>query len=127
MTKDSYYFSHDMNAQDDPKCIKLIDDLGMEGYGVFWALIEKLRSEKNYTLPLSDVESFAKRWKVSFEVVEKVIKDYKLFIIKGKVFFSKRLTDSMTLKSERARSSAQKRWGKDEEQPKVNGHKRMVL
>ena len=33
MKKDAYYFSHDSNAQDDPKCMLLIDQLGMEGYG----------------------------------------------------------------------------------------------
>ena len=42
MKKDAYYFSHDANSQDDPKCMLLIDQLGMEGYGIFWALIEAL-------------------------------------------------------------------------------------
>ena len=33
--KDAYYFSHDANAQDDPKCMLLIDQMGLEGYGIF--------------------------------------------------------------------------------------------
>ena len=61
MKKDAYYFSHDANAQDDPKCMVLIDQLGMEGYGIFWALIEKLRNESNYKLPLAIVGSLATR------------------------------------------------------------------
>jgi len=42
MAKDAYYFSHDSNSQDDPKCMILIDQLGMEGYGIFWACVEKM-------------------------------------------------------------------------------------
>ena len=34
------YFPHDSNAKDDPKCMVLIDQLGMEGYGIYWVLIE---------------------------------------------------------------------------------------
>ena len=40
MSKDAYYFTHDSNAKDDPKCALLIDQLGMEGYGIYWMLIE---------------------------------------------------------------------------------------
>ena len=72
--KDAYYFSHDSNAQDDPKCMILIDQLGMEGYGIFWALIERLRNEKDYTLPINLANAFAKRWQTSKEKVEAVIK-----------------------------------------------------
>ena len=65
--KDAYYFSHDANSQDDPKCMQLIDQLQMEGYGIFWALIEKLRSEKEYKLPLSVITSFSRRWQTTPE------------------------------------------------------------
>jgi len=40
MKKDAYYFSHDYNARKDPKCIALIKDFGMSGYGLYWCLIE---------------------------------------------------------------------------------------
>ena len=45
MSKDAYYFTHDSNAKDDPKCALLIDQLGMEGYGIYWML--KLNDEIN--------------------------------------------------------------------------------
>lgn len=111
MKKEAYYFSHDANAQDDPKCMILIDQLGMEGYGIFWALIEKLRSEKNYELPMTVVGSYAKRWGTSKEKVEAVIKSYGLFIVTDDLFFSERLKTSMIEKSEKARQSANYRWG----------------
>lgn len=108
--KDAYYFSHDANSQDDPKCMLLIDQLGMEGYGIFWALIEKLRNEKDYKLPLNIINSLARRWGTSKEKVESVIKNYSLFIVEKDLFFSIRLQRSMEEKSEKARLSASYRW-----------------
>src|SRR5690606_22988849 len=108
--KDAYYFSHDSNAQDDPKCMLLIDQMGMEGYGIFWALIERLRNEKDYQLPISLLNAFAKRWNTSREKIETVVKNYGLFYVENGVFFSERLKYSMNLKSERARISANCRW-----------------
>lgn len=109
--KDAYYFSHDSNAQDDPKCMMLIDQLGMEGYGIFWALIEKLRCEAEYKLPLIVCKSYAKRWGTSEQKILTTISDFGLFVIENNMFFSLRLKDSMLLKSEKARKSAYLRWG----------------
>lgn len=111
MKKEAYYFSHDGNAQDDPKCMMLIDQMGMEGYGIFWALIEKLRSEANYKLPISVLPSFAKRWGTSQEKVQTVVKNYGLFTVENDLFFSLRLIHSMNIKTERAKLSASYRWG----------------
>lgn len=110
MKKDAYYFSHDANSQDDPKCMLLIDQLGMEGYGIFWALIEKLRAEKGYILPLAVLPLFALRWKTSAEKIEVVVKKYELFKIRGIFFFSPRLKKSMEEKTRLARLSISKRW-----------------
>lgn len=110
MKKDAYYFSHDANAQDDPKLMLLIEQLGMEGIGIYWCLIEKLRSEKDYKLPLSVIKPFANRWRTSPEKVETVIKKYELFKIVSNNFFSVRLRKSMQEKTEKARLSASIRW-----------------
>lgn len=108
--KEAYYFSHDSNAQDDPKCMVLIDQMGMEGYGIFWALVERLRNEKDYKLPLCVCNAFAKRWGTSREKVETVIKNYGLFFVDEDFFYSKRLLDNMNDKSIKARESALIRW-----------------
>ena len=42
-SRDTFYFPHEYNAKDDPKCERLIWEMGMEGYGIFWALLEVLR------------------------------------------------------------------------------------
>jgi hypothetical protein len=113
--KDAYYFSHDSNAQDDPKCMMLIDDLGMEGYGIFWALIEKLRAEKDYTLPVSICGRFARRWATSEAKIQTVVNNYGLFEMHDDKFFSLRLKRSMEEKSQKARLSAEVRWGKNQQ------------
>lgn len=110
MRKDAFYFSHDANAQDDHKCMKLIDQLGMEGYGIFWALVERLRNENDYRLPLSVCSIYAKRWGTSKEKVEAVVNIYGLFKVEGDYFFSERLIRSMDYKSEKGKKAAAVRW-----------------
>lgn len=91
MAKDAYYLQHDINAQEDPKCIILIEQLGMEGYGIFWALVERLRQEEHNKLPLAIIPPLSRRWNTSKEKVESVVRNYELFIIEGSSFFSNRL------------------------------------
>lgn len=95
MKKDAYYFSHDANAQDDPKCVMLIEQLGMEGYGIFWALIERLRAEKEYKLPFVILPALARRWNSSQEKINVVVKNFGLFELEDENFFSLRLLRSM--------------------------------
>lgn len=54
MAKDAYYFSHDANAHIDPKVLKLRMSLGWEGYGLYWAIIETLRTQEDYCLSSDD-------------------------------------------------------------------------
>ena len=48
----SYYFSHDINASDDPKIAAMISELGMISYAWWWILVEKLAAADDYKLPL---------------------------------------------------------------------------
>ncbi|MCF8401457.1 MAG: DUF4373 domain-containing protein [Bacteroidales bacterium] len=85
--KDAYYFPHDSNAKDDPKIVLLIDQLGCEGYGIFWILIELLRDQDNYRCPLKMIPPIAKRYNTSKEKMGLVISEYDLFKIEGDEFF----------------------------------------
>ena len=42
------YFSHDSNARNSDKLMKVRMKLGAEGYGIFFMLIERLREEEGY-------------------------------------------------------------------------------
>ena len=48
----SYYFSHDINASNDPKIAAMISELGMISYAWWLILIEKLAAADDYKLPL---------------------------------------------------------------------------
>lgn len=85
--KDTFWFRHDSNAKDDPKCILLIEQLGPEGYGIFWILIELLRDQPDYKYPLKLLPSIARRYNTSAEKIRTVISAYELFQVENETFF----------------------------------------
>ena len=112
MAKDAYYFSHDSNAKDDPKCMLLIEELQLEGYGIYWILIEVLREQENYTYPLKMIPVLARKFLTTKEKMMTVIEKYDLFKIEnGEFFYSDSLNRRMGLmndKREQARLAGKK-------------------
>ena len=47
MHKETFYFSHDYNARNDPKILELRSEYGMEGVGIYWCIIETLAEDEN--------------------------------------------------------------------------------
>jgi hypothetical protein len=98
MKKDAYWFSHDSNAKDDPKSMKLIDQLGLEGYGIFWVLIEVLRDQPEFRYPIELLPILARRYNTSGEKMKAVVSSYGLFSIDAEDnFFSISLNDRMQI------------------------------
>ena len=94
MNKDAYYFSHDSNAQNDPKIIKLLFNHGWEGYGIYWAIIEKLRNEPNYIMETNyDMLSYALR--CGTDIIKSIIEGFDLFEIDDGFFYSISLKNRM--------------------------------
>lgn len=85
--KDAYYFPHDSNAKDDPKVVMLIEQLGLEGYGAYWILIETLRDQPNYRYPLNLLPALARRYLTSKEKIETVVFNYDLFETENEELF----------------------------------------
>lgn len=113
MSKDAYYFPHDSNAKDDPKCVLLIEQLGMEGYGIYWMLIETLREQPDYTYPVANIPALGRRYNTTAEKVKTVVCNYGLFTVKDdKIFFSDSLNRRMlVLEEKRAKRSEAGRLG----------------
>lgn len=117
MKKDSFYFPHDSNAKDDPKCVLLIEQLGMEGYGIFWMLIEVLREQPEYKYPLKLMPALARRYNTTSEKVKAVVCGYELFTIDNEEFFfsvslmerMKPMEEKRLLASKAGKASAEKR------------------
>lgn len=95
MTKEAYYFSHDANARNDVKIVKLRRVLGLEGYAIYFCLIEILREQKDHRLPLNSVSDIAFDLRTSEEKINGVISGFDLFLIEADKFFSARLLRSM--------------------------------
>ena len=112
MKKDAYYFSHDYNARNDFKCLFLRQQLGMEGYGIYWFLIESL-AESGGFLPLKILPVLSMQMQVTETKVLGVINSFDLFSIDNDNFFSLRLNSHLDIRntlSEAGKKGALKRW-----------------
>ena len=111
--KDSFYFSHDYNAANDYKILFLRQQLGMEGYGIFWYLVEQL-AQSNGKLPLKIVPVLAMQMQVTEAKVNGVIYNFDLFVIHDEHFESERLTNHLEIRrgySDFGKIGAEARWG----------------
>lgn len=93
--KDAYYFSHDANARNDVKILRLRRQLGPEGYALYFMIIEILREQIDNKLPLASIPDLAYDFDASEEKVKAVVLGYELFVIDNETFFSARLLRSM--------------------------------
>ena len=112
--KEAFYFSHDANAQHDPKIIKMLSKFGWEGYGIYWALVERLRNEPDYILEC-DYDCLAFALRTDKDKIKSIVLDYNLFEVYDGKFWSKSLLSRMEKKNEKskkARESALKRWNR---------------
>lgn len=83
-----------------------------KGYGLYWALIEKLRDSTCYKLSL-DYNVISYDLRADSAIIKSIINDFGLFTVEQDCFYSESLMRRMTIKdekSEKARESANKRW-----------------
>ena len=84
MSKERFCFVHGSNAIKNPKILNMRVDYGLEGYGLYWAIIEMLRNEEDYKLEFSKNTYRAIKLLSNTKIdVEKYVNDciekYKLF------------------------------------------------
>ena len=106
------YFSHDIYTRENLKIKKLISTHGMQGYGVFWAVVEFLHNNNN-RLSMDELGIVAHDLGVDIKIVESVVKDFKFFVIRKSVISSNRVAQNIKLrleKSEKAKKAINKRW-----------------
>lgn len=117
------YFSHDSNARNSDKLMKVRMKLGAEGYGIFFMLIERLREEEGYKSTI-DYNTLAFDLRVEPEKVKQVVEDYDLFKFTedGKYFYSDSFNERMEMMDKRAqqriskaKKAAEARWNKQSE------------
>lgn len=112
MKKSTYYFSHDYNASNDVKILFMRQQLGMEGYGIYWFLIEHL-ADAGGKLPLKIIPVLAMQMHSQEVKVRAVISEFDLFQVIDDDFFSVRLIEHLVVRntfSESGKLGAAKRW-----------------
>ena len=119
------YLQHQSNSFTDIKIIKMRSKLGIESYGIFWALLELLFNEEN-KLCVDDYSVLAFSLQCDPDKLKSVIEDFDLFVIEDGCFYSKRLNkhiDEINNKSIIAKENAKKRWNNAKAmQPHSNGN-----
>jgi len=94
--KDAYYFTHDSNARNDEKTLSLRMKHGWEGYGLYWAIVEKLRESSEY-MCVRDYNLIAYDLRVDSAKVKSIIEDFRLFTFTedSECFYSESLCERM--------------------------------
>ncbi len=118
--KATNYFSHDSNARNDERIIRLRMKHNAAGYGVYFMILERLREERNY-MSVKDYNMIAFDLRVDAALVKSVVEDFGLFVFTddGKNFYSDSFKRRMDVKdkekqyrSESATVGAKARWSK---------------
>ena len=92
MEKEAFYFPHFCNARHDRKIRRLRKELGTEGYGIYFMLLETLREQHDLMYPLEDLDLLAEEFGVSEAKVRVAICNYGLFEIdEEQKFFSPKM------------------------------------
>jgi hypothetical protein len=128
MSKDAFYFPHDSNSRRDPKIVGMMSIYGSSGYGWFWMIVEMMREQDGYRLPIDKKYSFNT---IAIELNEDVdsirdfigecVDEFELFVIEDGYLYSDSLIERMRPLEEkraRAKSAANKRWGKSKKKEK---------
>ena len=85
------YFSHDSNARNSDKIIPLRAQMGAEGYGIYFMILERLREEPTY-MSVKDYNMLAFDLRVDSAKIKAVVENFGLFVFTddGKYFYSER-------------------------------------
>lgn len=112
------YFSHDSNARNDEKLVRLRMTHKAAGYGVYFMLLERMREAANY-ICARDYDLIAFELHEDAALIKSVIEDFGLFVFTddGKYFYSESflrrmgvMDDITSKRSEAGKAGNRKRW-----------------
>ena len=90
MKKDQY-IPHEVSMRNTTEVMNLIEHEGMAGYGIYWALMEYLRTQDEYVGDLRVLKSLARQLKTSIDRLLRILKSYELFEVTDYAFRSRKL------------------------------------
>jgi uncharacterized protein YdaU (DUF1376 family) len=108
------YFPHDIDSSGDPKLQHLHYEMGCEGTGIYWRLVEQLYRENGY-LPINRIPVLARTLRISPSKLTKVLNGFDLFQKDDERFWSKALNKRLAHiidKCNKAKENAKSGWAK---------------
>jgi hypothetical protein len=117
-------FLHDSDARNDERILELRARFGWEGYGLFWALIEMMRTAARYQLNSDRLKAIALGLAAELQLLADVVDaccELGLFEKKAGHFFSPSLLRRMSAyesRSSQAQLAANARWGRSPDKGK---------
>lgn len=117
MSKETFYFSHDYNARNDPKVLELRAEYGLEGLGLYWCITETLaEADDGYINP-----KLLGGLSIGYGISKAKLQEYIDFMIKVELlreddngYYSKRMMEHKQIRkklSDAGKKGAKRRWG----------------
>ena len=119
MKKDQY-IPHEVSMRNTTEVMNLIENEGMAGYGIYWALLEYLRTQDDYVGDLRVLKSLARQLKTKLAKIESVLNSYGLFSVTDYTFRSRKLESAMKPLEEKRKAMSKQNAGKAEANRKQN-------
>ena len=94
MKKDQY-IPHDVSLRNTSEVIHLIEKESASGYGLYWAILEYLRTQDNYRGDLRALRGITRQLKSRLDKALRILNDYGLFVVEGNAFYSPLLMEKM--------------------------------
>ena len=94
MKKDQY-IPHEVSMRNTTEVMNLIEKEGMAGYGIYWAIMEYLRTQDDYVGDVRVLKSLARQLKTSIARLLRILKNYGLFDVTNFAFRSHKLEAMM--------------------------------
>ncbi len=131
MTKKIYketYFQHDRYARQDPKIKSMLvhfrkesEQKAQAAVCIYWWIVEDMHTDD---YPINKLEVFADDYRCDVNFLKSILEDFELFHVENNCYVSNRVLRNLKEqeeKSEKARKSAQKRWGKHKKDTPAEG------
>ena len=93
--KQDQYIPHEVSMRTTSEVMKLIEEEGMTGYGIYWALMEYLRVQDNYVGDIGAMKYLSRQLKTSIDRLMRILKNYGLFEVADFTFQSRKLNSVM--------------------------------
>ena len=108
--KRDQYIPHEVSMRNTSEVMNLIEKEGMEGYGIYWALMEYLRTQDDYIGDIKVLKSLTRQLRVRLPKLKRILENYGLFSCTETMFLSPKLVEVMKpFEDRRTRIEAYKR------------------